>query len=133
MLLRFSETAQNAKIEVFGSLRLPPPPLQAAFNKIPSGGPLLPLLNGALVLGAVGYCGYNSVFTGEESAVSSPCCSSLQQLSVKVVEAVCHFPQSSQQEGTVGRLLAYHTKFGLFSCATPAVGMWLSANAVRDG
>lgn len=40
--------------------------LQAAFNKIPSGGgPLLPLLNTAVVLGAVGYCGYNSVFTGE--------------------------------------------------------------------
>lgn len=40
--------------------------LQAAFNKIPSGGgPLLPLLNTAIVLGAVGYCGYNSVFTGE--------------------------------------------------------------------
>eukprot|EP00903_Cladosiphon_okamuranus_P015066 g13938.t1 len=36
---------------------------KAAFNRIPSGGPLLPLLNGALVLGAVGYCGYNSVFT----------------------------------------------------------------------
>lgn len=39
--------------------------LQAAFNKIPNSGPLLPLINGALVLGAVGYCGYNSVFTGE--------------------------------------------------------------------
>lgn len=38
---------------------------QAAFNKIPSGGPLLPLINGAVVLGAVGYCGYNSVFTGK--------------------------------------------------------------------
>lgn len=43
--------------------------LQAAFNKIPSGGPLLPLLNGALVLGVVGYCGYNSVFTGKECPV----------------------------------------------------------------
>lgn len=42
---------------------------QAAFNKIPSGGgPLLPLLNTAIVLGAVGYCGYNSVFTGETRA-----------------------------------------------------------------
>lgn len=38
--------------------------VRAAFNKIPSGGgPLLPLLNTAIVLGAVGYCGYNSVFT----------------------------------------------------------------------
>ncbi|CAM9154668.1 unnamed protein product, partial [Ectocarpus sp. 12 AP-2014] len=37
--------------------------LQAAFNKLPNSGPLLPLINGALVLGAVGYCGYNSVFT----------------------------------------------------------------------
>lgn len=43
----------------------PPLLLQAAFNKIPSGGPLLPLINGALVLGVVGYCGYNSVFTGK--------------------------------------------------------------------
>lgn len=47
--------------------------LQAAFNKIPSGGPLLPLLNGALVLGAVGYCGYNSVFTGEGCPVVVAC------------------------------------------------------------
>lgn len=38
---------------------------QAAFKNIPSGGPLLPLVNSALVLGAVGYCGYNSVFTGK--------------------------------------------------------------------
>ncbi|CAN0095137.1 unnamed protein product [Pylaiella littoralis] len=36
---------------------------KAAFNKIPSGGPILPFLNGALLVGVVGYCGYNSVYT----------------------------------------------------------------------
>ena len=29
------------------------------------GGPIVPLVNSAVVLGVVGYLGYNSVFTGE--------------------------------------------------------------------
>lgn len=39
---------------------------RSAFSRIPRGvGPSSGVVNGVLVLGALGYCGYNSVFTGK--------------------------------------------------------------------
>lgn len=84
---------------------------QAAFNKIPSGGPLLPLLNGALVLGAVGYCGYNSVFTGKSWSCASRCLGGMWYNRVyctwSVVCFSCCFSASSSQKKKTTRAAGY--------------------------
>lgn len=115
----FGKPDQHSCFLVGLACRMPPPRrLQAAFNKIPSGGPLLPLLNGALALGAVGYLGYNSVFTGERRGVRA--------LLLAMVKLVWLLSSPTQRIAVKSRRQsAAAAVLGLMSCVAPTAREWI--------